>query len=57
MTPQVTVICPILFNEKGQCKIAVKHWDDVDRKQVEKIPEGINGVRVFVIKNVDKKTQ
>ena len=38
-----------------QRKIAVECWDDIDREQVDKLPEGINGVRVYVIKNVDKK--
>ena len=43
------------FQRKGQRKIAVEYWDNVDREQVEKLPEGINGVKVFVVKNVDKK--
>ena len=33
----------------------MEYWDDVDREQVDKLPEGIDGVRVFVIKNLDGK--
>ena len=40
---------------KKQHKVAVEYWDDVDREQVDKLPEGINGGRVFVIKNLDGK--
>ena len=41
--------------QKKQRKVAVEYWDDVHREQVDKLPEGINGVRVFVIKNLDGK--
>ena len=41
--------------QKKQCKVAVEYWDDVKREQVDKLPERINGVRVFVIKNFDGK--
>ena len=41
--------------QKKQRKVAVEYWDDVDREQVDKLPKGINGVRVFVIKNLDGK--
>ena len=38
-----------------QRKIAADHWDDVDREQVDKLPEGINGLRVFVMKGLQNK--
>ena len=41
--------------QKKQRKVAVEYWDDVEREQVDKLPEGIDGVRVFVIKNLDGK--